>query len=49
MCFPRVQEFYRHFQGLEGPKRLLGFSKAGKQHYASPGEQTMLSADILYW
>ena len=34
-----VQEFYGHFQKLEGPKRLLGFSKAGKQHYASPGEQ----------
>ncbi|CAL5222882.1 g5309 [Coccomyxa viridis] len=30
------QDFYGHFQEQEGPKRLLGFSKAGKQHYASP-------------
>ncbi len=33
-----MQDFYGHFQEQEGPKRLLGFSKAGKQHYASPSE-----------
>ncbi len=38
----RSQEFYGHFQELEGPKRLLGFSKAGKQHYASPGKQAVI-------
>jgi len=37
-----VQEFYGHFQELEGPKRLLGFSKSGQKHYATPGEQRPL-------
>ena len=36
-----VQEFYGHFQELESPKRLLGFSKAGNRHYASPGERSL--------
>ena len=37
-----LQEFYEHFQELEGPKRLLGFSKAGQKHYATPGVACLL-------
>ena len=34
-----LQEFHQFFQAQADPKRLFGFSKHGKKHYASPGKQ----------
>ena len=41
-CPFMLQEFYDHFQELQGPKRLLALSKGGSKHYATPGEPALL-------
>jgi tRNA (cytidine/uridine-2'-O-)-methyltransferase len=34
---PSWDEFYAFFNSLEGPKRLVGFSKLGTKHHATEG------------